>query len=83
MCLVFINDLPEYLQSSNNDFILYPKISTDSHKKFFQDDLNNLTLWENKWGMKLYPDKFATIHISKSNHPNKHQYHLRGHLLKK
>ena len=83
--LIFINDLPDYVQSSTklfaDDLILYRKIESDNDRQILQDDLTNLTTWEDKWGMKFHPDKCETIHITRSNNPVKHQYHLRGHPL--
>ena len=60
MFLVFINDLPEYVQSStklfDDDLILNCKVSSDKDGKILQDDLKNITSQEDKWGMKFHPD---------------------------
>jgi len=83
--LIVINDLPDYVQSSTklfaDDLILYWKITSDDDRKILQDDLTNLTVWENKCGMKFHPEKCETIHITRSNDPVKHQYNVRGHTL--
>ena len=84
--LVFISDLPEYVLSSTkpfaNDLILDHKISTHDDRKILQNDLYNVTFWENKCGMKFHQDTCEAIHISQSNNHNKHQYHLRSYLIK-
>jgi len=80
--LIFINDLPDYVQSSTkffaDDLILYRKVASNDYWKIVQDDLTNLTAWGDKWGMKFHPNKCETIHITRSSNPVKHQYHLRG-----
>ena len=49
MFLIFINDLPEYVQSSTvrlfEDCVLYRKIHNETDSQKLQDDMNNLLTW--------------------------------------
>jgi len=49
LLLIFINGLPDYVQSSTklfvDDLILYWKITSDDDRKILQEDLTNLTSW--------------------------------------
>ena len=57
--LLFINDLPDCVQSSTclfaDDCILYRKIRNQQDSAILQDDLNKLAAWEKKWGMAFHP----------------------------
>ena len=61
------NGIPEYVQSRTklvaDDFILHHKISTHDSRQNLQHDLDNLTLWEDKWGMKFHPDKYEITYV--------------------
>ena len=83
--LLFINDLPDCVQSSTrlfaDDCILYRQIRTQQDSAILQDDLNNLAAWEQKWGMAFLPDKCSNIRISRSRNPITMDYSLKGHIL--
>ena len=71
--LLFINDLPDCVQSSTrlfaDDRILYRQIKSQQDCDILQDDLNRLAAWEKKWGMAFHPDKCSAIRISRSRNP--------------
>ena len=83
--LVFINDLPESVNSSvklfADDCLLYRPIRSTSDSTKLQDDLDKLEKWENDWKMAFHPQKCTTIHISKKRKPTICDYHLHGHTL--
>ena len=67
--LVFINDLPDCVESEIRLFaiycILYRCIKDTNDCEAFQKDLNNLSAWEKKLGMAFYPVKCSAIRVSK------------------
>lgn len=83
--LLFINDLPDCVQSSTrlfaDDCILYRRITTQQDCAILQADLDKLAEWEVKWGMAFHPDKCSTIRISRSRNPVTANYTLKGHEL--
>ena len=83
--LLFINDLPDCVQSKTrlfaDDCILYRRIKSQQDCDLLQDDLNQLAVWEKKWGMAFHPDKCSTIRISRSRKPFTRNYSLKGHVL--
>ena len=68
--LVFINDLPDCVQSKirlfADDCILYRRIKIRNDCYILQDDLNSLAEWENKWGMAFHPEKCSPIRKTRS-----------------
>ncbi len=70
--LVYINDLPEHVQSTvrlfADDTAIYITLDTEGQSKVLQNDLENLEKWENKWDMEFNPSKCQIIHITKSRH---------------
>ena len=83
--LLFINDLPDCVQSSTRlfaeDCIVYRRIRNDKDAEILQEDLNQLAEWEKKWGMAFHPDKCSTLRISRSKNPHSKTYILKGHTL--
>ena len=83
--LLFINDLPDCIQSSTrlfaDDCILYRRIRNEPDAEILQEDLNRLAEWEEKWGMAFHPDKCSTLRISRSRKPVTKNYSLKGHAL--
>ena len=81
---MFINDLPDCIQSSTrlfaDDCILYRQIRNQHDCAIIQEDLNKLAAWE-KWGMAFHPDKCNTLRISWSRKPMTATYTLKGHVL--
>ena len=83
--LVFINDLPDCVQSKirlfADDCILYRRIKNKNDCTILQDDLNSLAEWEKKWGMAFHPEKCSAIRVSRSRNPISSNYSLKGHTL--
>lgn len=83
--LLFINDLPDWVQSSTwlfaDDCILYRRIRNEPEAEILQEDLNRLAEWEEEWGMAFHPDKCSTLRISGSRKPVTKNYSLKGHAL--
>ena len=72
--LLFINDLPDCVQSSlrlfADDCILCRRIRNNKMAEILQEDLNQLAKWEKKWSMAFHPDKCSTLRISRSKNPH-------------
>ena len=83
--LLFINDLPDSVQSKTrlfaDDCILYRRIKNQRDCDILQDDLDKLASWEKKWGRFFHPDKCSTIRVSRSRNPVVREYSLKGHVL--
>ena len=83
--LLFINDLPDCVQSSTclfaDDCILYRRIGSQQDSAILQDDLNKLAAWEKKWGMAFHPDKCSAMGISRARKTCATNYSLKGHVL--
>ena len=84
--LVFINDLPSTINSPcklfADDLVVYREVKCSQEEKVMQGDLNKLSEWEDKWGMKFHPDKCEHIIITRKRKPHISSYTLRGHQLK-
>lgn len=68
--LIYINDLPEYVQSSKvrlfaDDTAIYLSLTVASHSSLLQYDLHQLEQWETKWDMQFNPSKCQVIQITK------------------
>ncbi len=66
--LMFINDLPEYVQSSSvrlfeSDCLLYRSIDIDGNAQLPQTDLGELHNWESTWLMEFHPSKFQLLRV--------------------
>ena len=84
--LIYINDLPEYLEHSKlrlfaDDSIIYREIKTqdDCHK--LQLDLDSAARWESDWLMAFHPDKCTNLSISQKKNNYRHNYILHNHIL--
>ena len=79
--LVYINDLPECVQSSTklfaDDCVLYRTINS----RLLQEDLNSLQMWEDRWMMSFHPDKCQTLRITNKRKITEQDYHIHGHKL--
>lgn len=66
--LLYVNDLPENLQSSvrlfADDALLYGIISREEDCNKLQADLFELEYWQDRWQMKFNPTKCKIICIS-------------------
>ena len=85
--LLFINDLPDKLQSKTrlfaDDCIVYRTIRNKKDCDILQTDLDTLTNWESLWGMEFHPKKCTSSVLSctRSQKPFKYDYKLKGLIL--
>ena len=83
--LVFINDLPNTVQSGikifADDTKLYNKANLPGTVLALQDDVNRALKWSAEWQLPFNIDKCAVLHIG-SNNPL-HDYTMGGLVLKK
>ena len=84
--LLFINDLPDYVQSStvrlfSDDCILYRKIQNEADSKLLQEDMNNLLRWESDWQMEFHPSKCQLLCVTNKHKPSPTSYDIHGHKL--
>ena len=74
--VIYINDLPENLQSSvllfADDTKIFREIANISDIRTLQDDLNKLSDWSEKWLLKFHPDKCISLSIGNKTMPNYH-----------
>ena len=80
--LVYINDLPECVQSQTrlfaDDSLLYREINTPDDVIALQHDLNQLQIWEATWLMKFNTDKCELLHITNKRKPFLGTYSVHG-----
>ena len=80
--LMYINDMPENIQSNirlfADDTIMYLTISNKSDCQDLQRDLSKLETWEREWLMAFNPDKCEVIRITKKKNPIIFDYKLHG-----
>ena len=83
--LLFINDLPSYVDSPvrlfADDCVIYREIKSNYDSVRLQEDLNNLHRWEQKWLMNFNADKCFVLNMSRKRKPLKNSYHLKDSLL--
>ena len=81
--LLYINDLPENIQSQvrlfADDTAVYLTVNKTS--KTLQNDLDTLQTWERTWDMDFNPGKCQILHISRVNQPIQSQYTLHCEIL--
>ena len=67
--VIYINDLPQHLNSKvqlfADDTKIYGKSNTSQEQDLIQQDLNTLQEWSNKWLLAFHPDKCHTIKLGK------------------
>ena len=80
--LLYINDLPDNLQSSvklfADDPLLYGVIASDTDCDHLQDDLWKLEQWQNQWQMHFNLSKCKVLCISNKRSPPVKKYTLCG-----
>ena len=86
--LIYINDLPDYLQYSTlrlfaDDSIIYKTIQNPSDLEKLQSDLDAAGRWEKDWLMHFHPDKCSILNITQKRKPLPYSYKLHGHTLTK
>ena len=83
--LIFINDLPEHIQSKvrlfADDCIVYREINNKSDCEILQEDLHALERWESTWAMEFHPAKCSVMRVATSRDPLMLSYKLKGHQL--
>lgn len=78
--LIYINDFPNCANSSliillADDCVIYCKITIPGDSQKWLGDLHNLSLWCNKWLMKLNANKCRSMHMSHTvNNGNQYRY---------
>ena len=63
--------------------VVYQEINNTSDSEAFQKNMDPLSNWEGKWGMKFHPDRCETITITCKRKFIDIMYNLKGHELKK
>ena len=83
--LLYINDLPENLQSQvrlfADDTAVYLAVQGPDGSEKLQNDLNLLQEWEEKWDMEFNPSKCQVLHITRSRRPIRYNYTMHGQTL--
>ena len=83
--LIFINDLPEHIQSKvrlfADDCIVYREINSKADCEILQEDLHALERWESTWAMEFHPAKCSVMRVATSKDPLMLSYKLKGHQL--
>ena len=78
--LLFINDLPDGLESScrlfADDCILYTTVKGPQDADRLQRDLDRLTSWQDKWQMDFNAQKCFVLRISHAKKPFNFEYTL-------
>ena len=64
-----------------DDTIAYLTIKSNRDCTTLQNDLDKLSIWEQKWKMAFHPDKCNVLSITRNKTPVKHTYTLHGHQL--
>ena len=80
--LIFINDLPENLNSKArmfaDDCIVNREIKSNIDQLTLQEDLDTLAAWEQRWGMDFHPQKCNVLRVSRAKSPMTFSYRLKG-----
>ena len=83
--LIYINDLPDRVKSQirlfADDSFLYRTINNPQDTVQLQQDLDELTKWENEWSMEFHPDKCKVLCITNKLKPIKSSYYMHNHKL--
>ena len=80
--LVDINDLPDELSSQvrlfADDTTVYLTIGDTEDGKVLQNDLDRLSVWEDRWDMEFYPSKCQVVRVTTSRKLINVTYTLHG-----
>ena len=70
LCLLFINDIPEWIRSNvkmfTDDTKVWTTISAMEDGQVLQEDLDNIMSWSDKWKVGFNPEKCKVMHIGHS-----------------
>ena len=76
--LLYINDLPDNVQSSlrlfADDALLYGIVASDADCDLLQSDLRRVESWQYHWQMEFNPSKCKIVTISQKNNPPQRKY---------
>ena len=84
--LLFINDMPDVVSQGTlirlfaDDCLVYREIHSPEDQIILQRDLDNLTQWATRWGMRFNPSKCQILHISRTKPVTKF-YTMCGEIL--
>ena len=85
--LIFVNDLPRCVKSEvrlfADDCLLYREIHSIEDQLTLQADLNALSIWADKWGMRFNAEKCFVLTATPNKNINEYLYVLCGHVLSK
>ena len=78
--VIFINDLPDNINSSvkmfADDTKVYTKSDHDHESKQLQEDLNKLQNWSDRWLLKFHPQKCSVMKLGHKT--SEAEYHMLG-----
>ena len=79
------DDIPDGMTSTvrlfADDMIAYLTIKSNRDCTTLQNDLDKLSMWEQKWKMDFHHDKCNVLSITRNKTPIKYSYTLPGHQL--
>ena len=85
--LCHINDLPASIKSTSrlfaDDSLVYRAIKTEHDHAILQNDLDQLSIWAEKWGMKFNVNKCFVMSINRKKQSPTHTYTIENHTLEK
>ena len=71
--LIYINDLPDELSSQvrllADGTAVYLTIGGAEDDKLLQNDLDRLSVWEDRWDMEFTPSKCQVVRVTSSRNP--------------
>ena len=80
--VIYINDMPEQINSKifmfADDTKIFTEISTRSDQDMLQEDIKKLDKWSNTWLLEFHPEKCKQMTVTKKNEENNREYHMRG-----
>ena len=83
--LIYINDLPDELTSQvrlfADDTAVYLTIGDTEDGKVLQNDLDRLSVWEDRWDMEFNPSKCQVVRVTTSRRLIDVTYTLHGQVL--
>ena len=83
--LIYINDLPDELSSQvrlfADDTAVYLTIGDTEDGKVLQNDLDRLSVWEDRWDMEFNPSKCQVVRVTTSRKLINVTYTLHGQVL--
>ena len=68
--MLYINDLPSNILSDvymfADDSKIFNIIKSPEDQEILQNDFDSLSVWSDKWLLKLHPEKCKVVHLGKS-----------------